>query len=128
LPADEGGCMNWTASLRNGRYGSFEYRGQSVQAHRFSYELSVSPVPTGCVLDHKCGNSRCVRPDHLEAVTQQINVLRGSAPTSRNANAVACVHGHAFTEDNTYRRVRNGRPVRDCVTCARRRARGEAAA
>lgn len=122
MPSTHDGCMTWLASLRNGRYGSFEAGGRTVQAHRFSYELNVEPVPAGLVLDHRCRNTRCVRPDHLEPVEQRENILRGTAPPARNARASACVRGHEFTVANTYRRTRDGRDVRDCVTCARRRA------
>ena len=34
-------------------------------------------MPEGLVIDHKCRNRLCCNPDHLEAVTQAVNVQRG---------------------------------------------------
>lgn len=51
-------------------------RFMQLLAHRVSYELFVGPVPDGLVLDHLCGNRFCVRPDHLEAVTEVENGRR----------------------------------------------------
>lgn len=74
-PADNG-CWIWTgASLARG-YGSFKARGRSHLAHRWSYEAVHGPVPEGLVLDHLCCNPPCVNPEHLEAVTQRVNVIR----------------------------------------------------
>lgn len=36
-------------------------------------------VPEGLELDHTCKNPRCCNPDHLEPVTNQINVYRGKS-------------------------------------------------
>lgn len=40
------------------------------------------------------------------------------------ANATHCKHGHEFTPENTYIRVRNGRRHRYCRACQTRRGRG----
>ncbi|MBT2412652.1 HNH endonuclease [Streptomyces sp. ISL-12] len=68
--------MLWTGSTDQG-YGRLRFRGRLVRAHRFSYELNVGPIPDGHQVDHLCRTPSCVRPDHLEAVTQRENVLRG---------------------------------------------------
>lgn len=68
------GCWEWQGYrfLRRGRttgYGKFGLSpSQTVQAHRFAYELWVGPIPAGHVVHHICENLACVRPDHLEAV------------------------------------------------------------
>ncbi len=108
-----GDCWVWKGLTHNG-YGvlSIPNVRPQVRAHRLSYTLHVGPIPSGLVLDHICRNRGCVRPDHLEAVTDRENVLRGIGPTARNFRKTHCSQGHAYTPENTkwtkdgYRRCR----------------------
>ena len=59
-----------------GQYPAMMVNKTMVSVHRFSYELFIGPIPDGMTIDHKCANTRCVRPDHLEAVSSQENVRR----------------------------------------------------
>jgi hypothetical protein len=93
-------CWNWTAALDHGGYGHFRADGKTVRAHRFSYELHVGPIPVGLQIDHLCRNTRCVNPDHLEAVTGRVNTRRGFGPTARNARKTHCDRGHPLTSEN----------------------------
>ena len=71
------GCWLWTgASIRYG-YGTFWNGTRVVLAHRWSYEHFVGPIPDDLVIDHTCETPPCVRPDHLEPVTQAVNTQRG---------------------------------------------------
>lgn len=116
------GCWIWTAGLHPGGYGNFWLDGKTVNAHRFIWELANGPVPDGLHLDHICRNRACVRPDHIEPVTMATNILRGVSPAALNARKTHCLRGHAFTEDNIYRR--KDRPNdRTCRECLRLRAR-----
>nr|DAT56966.1 MAG TPA: homing endonuclease [Caudoviricetes sp.] len=63
------------ASLGRG-YGQIYYKGQKQMAHRWSYEHFISPLNNGDQVDHLCRNTRCVNPDHLEAVSQYENMRR----------------------------------------------------
>ncbi len=121
------GCWPWMASRHPRGYGHFwigpKVGGQQQAAHRVAYELRSGPVPAGLVLDHVCRYPPCVNPAHLEAVSQQVNTLRGVGPTATNAIKTHCKRGHAFTADNlTPQKVRLG--WRECRTCrnARHRA------
>lgn len=72
------GC--WLFRMRNvtsRKYGTF-YVAQNgpLTAHRVAYFWLVGPVSDDLVIDHLCRNRRCVNPDHLEAVTQSVNVKR----------------------------------------------------
>lgn len=69
-------CWLWTASRTPEGYGQFGAEKRRILAHRFSYELSVGPIPEGLELDHLCRNRGCVRPDHLQPVTRQENARR----------------------------------------------------
>ncbi|WP_433705830.1 HNH endonuclease signature motif containing protein [Paraburkholderia sacchari] len=71
-------CWVWVAGLKEDGYGSFRANEKSVIAHRWYWERINGPVEDGMELDHLCRNPACVRPDHLEPVTHQENVLRGN--------------------------------------------------
>lgn len=114
------GCWEWTAARTREGYGRFGLHGRRRQAHRVVYQWLVGPVPDGMVLDHLCRNRACVRPDHLEPVTDKVNVLRGEGPAPRNASKTHCLAGHPYDEENTYRRPDG---CRDCRACKRLRER-----
>jgi hypothetical protein len=116
------GCWTWPRNPEStARYGSFCVGGQILRAHRVAYMVTVGPIPDGLVLDHLCRNTFCVRPDHLEAVTQGENVRRGNVGDN-SRNKTHCPQGHEFSEENTMRTT--GRhPQRRCRTCDRDRSR-----
>jgi hypothetical protein len=109
-------CVEWTGRLDRDGYG----RLGPKSAHRMAYEAAYGPIPGGLVIDHLCRNTRCVNPEHLEAVAQSLNVLRGESFASVNARKTTCAHGHPFDAENTLFRYRNGRPRRVCRACGRR--------
>ena len=78
-----GCCWPWTAAKSYLPRGSSIYQGvgsfrrtlkRSEVAHRVSWELFVGPIPEKMVVRHKCDNSLCVNPKHLELGTQQDNL------------------------------------------------------
>lgn len=78
IPEPNSGCWLWIGSEReSGGYGFIVRNGRSTAAHRVSYEMAKGPIPEGLVIDHLCRVHCCVNPDHLEAVTQLVNVRRG---------------------------------------------------
>lgn len=106
-------CWLWKGALNHG-YGSFSIGARQRKAHRFSYELAHGAVPEGLTLDHLCRNRPCVRPDHLEAVTDRENILRGESFAASNSRKTHCKRGHPFTSENTYRDRKNRRVCRAC--------------
>lgn len=69
----ETGCWLWTASTRGKGYGRFYFADQMVQAHRWSYEHHIGPIPADLQIDHLCCVKICVNPEHLEPVTSREN-------------------------------------------------------
>ncbi|MEU9310909.1 HNH endonuclease signature motif containing protein [Streptomyces sp. NPDC048256] len=113
-------CWNWTGSTTDEGYGYFNIGDEKFRAHRWVFSLIVGPIPEGLVLDHLCRNRTCVRPSHLEPVTNRENILRGVGPSAVNAAKVRCLNGHEYTLSNTYVRAPGSRT---CRACARDRAR-----
>lgn len=118
-------CWLWIGGISHSGYGVFTTgsktngTSKSTPAHRYSYALAKGDIPEGLVLDHLCRIRECVNPDHLEAVTQQVNTLRGDSPIAQHAAKTHCKRGHPFSEENTWRTRKGGR---HCRTCARERA------
>lgn len=105
-----GPCWLWTAFLDRDGYGLFSNRQAGTnRAYRWAYEAAVGPIPDGLVLDHLCRVRACIRPDHLEPVTDKVNAERG-----QKAQQAACIRGHEFTEKNTYIKPNGTRCCRAC--------------
>lgn len=79
-PGDE--CWLWRGAISPQGYGRMSSRtvipGRQVTfyAHRLAYLWRVGRIPAGYQIDHLCHVRTCVRPDHLEAVTQRTNSQR----------------------------------------------------
>jgi hypothetical protein len=69
-------CWEWTLAPGSSGYGLSKRRDRLDYAHRIAYTEFVGPIPGGCQVDHLCFNHICVNPDHLEAVTQLVNLQR----------------------------------------------------
>lgn len=121
----EGGCWLWTAATSRG-YGRFtDENGRQIAAHRWGYTRLVGPIPEGLVLDHLCRVRNCVRPEHLEVVTERENILRGVGLAAIAAKKEQCPSGHPYNESNTRISPDGWRQCRVCdrEQTARRRAR-----
>jgi len=109
-------CWNWTgAHSGKNEYGQMQIDGKQVLVHRVAYSMWVGRIPDGLVLDHLCRNRKCVRPEHLEAVTLKENIARGVGITAQNGRKTHCKRGHEFDKENT--KVTN--EGRYCITCKR---------
>lgn len=110
-------CWQWTAATQSRGYGCFGLEGRVVLAHRVAYELFIGPIPEGLTIDHTCRNKLCVRPDHLQAITNALNNRRRGL-AARSTPNYPC--GHPRDEGNTLVKTRGGR---ECRTCDRNRTR-----
>lgn len=110
-------CVEWQGSVATNGYGRFKLMGRHHQAHRLSYELLVGPIPPGLVIDHLCKNKRCINPEHLEAVTNVENLMRGEGIQARNKRKTHCNHGHPLSGDNLHISATTGERI--CKACRR---------
>lgn len=102
------GCWIWTGSLDREGYGRTRWRGRGYNAHRYVWLRLRGPHAEGLELDHLCRVRACCNPDHLEPVTHQVNIDRGS-----KATATTCPSGHEYDTVVT----RGNRTSRGCSTC-----------
>lgn len=124
------GCWEWQAGCSSGGYGTYAVKRWPHRAHRVSYALTYGPIPPGMLVCHHCDNKRCVRPDHLFLGTTLDNV-RDKLAKGRARNLFVesrrlrptCKHGHEWTEETTYRYVKDGFPMRECKVCRREKNR-----
>lgn len=116
-----GECWVWTGADSGNGYGRISVRGKTRATHIVAYRLYVGEVPKGMVLDHDCRNRLCCNPEHLIPRSGVVNTLIGEGPSAINARKTHCKHGHPFDEENTIKRVRNGRTNRECRACRNHR-------
>ena len=69
-------CWIWTGAANERGYGVIGVGGRKAgneRAHRLAYRLYKGEIPEGKYILHKCGNTFCVNPSHLEAGDQKEN-------------------------------------------------------
>lgn len=71
-------CWLWLGSVDKtgypvcSRIGKYHYE---VLAHRYMFKKHKGPIPKGQEIDHICNIRNCVRPEHLKAVSPQMNCI-----------------------------------------------------
>lgn len=119
---DGSGCLLWTGARSSEGYGIFTINGRNVPAHRWLMDRGYGPIPKRMRIDHLCRNRGCVRPLHLEIVTNSVNVLRGVGPARQRAKWAArthCNNNHPLSGANLYEYSgKNGYLSRRCKACA----------
>lgn len=61
----ETGCWVWQKYLLNGY--PIQNGKNSGRVHRLYFERAFGPIPPNHDIHHRCGNTACINPDHLEA-------------------------------------------------------------
>jgi hypothetical protein len=76
---DAHGCWVWQRAANGAGY-ALERRGSRRRAAaRMYFEREHGPIPTGLLLEHRCGNRRCVNPEHQRLCTREDLSRRSSA-------------------------------------------------
>lgn len=112
------GCWFWAAGKDGNGYGKVRWGPERRirKAHAVVWEIANDEVvPEGLEPDHLCRNPACVRPDHLEMVTHQVNTQRRTY-----AYVTSCPEGHSYAAPHLAHK-RNGH--RYCRTCDNRQQR-----
>lgn len=78
------GCWQWQRKLKD-NYPTVKIAGKTYQVHRLSLHAKHAKPLGVLAAHHKCGNSRCVNPEHLQPVTHRENVAEMMARTSLEA-------------------------------------------
>jgi hypothetical protein len=108
IPEPNSGCWIWEGSISksNGSsgYGVVKISGQQIRAHRLSYELSCEKIPDGLMVLHRCDNSLCVNPYHLETGDAKKNIQDAS---SRGRLPKGSRHGRARFKEDEVREIRS---------------------
>jgi hypothetical protein len=110
-----GPCWLWLGCIsRKTGYGKLTERtGVSIGAHRLGYEIAKGKIPEGLEIDHLCKVHACVNPDHLEAVTERENQLRGNSVSGVNSRKTHCAKGHPLVAGTSPSRINR----RQCPIC-----------
>lgn len=107
-------CWLWTGARAKSGYGTVFADKRFYSAHRFSFYIAKGDTPLH--IDHLCRVRLCVCPDHLEAVTQQVNNEREGitgAAAVHKAKTECPKCGGPFSEIKGHK----GKPARLCKPC-----------
>ena len=74
----QNGCWLWSGYEEDG-YGRIRIEGSLQYVHRAAYVAFVRPLAEGETVDHKCRNTLCCNPKHLQSKTLSENVALGNA-------------------------------------------------
>ena len=80
-------CWAWKGSVTGDGYGQIWLSDNVVKkAHRTSFEIYKSKLKTKQRLRNKCGNPKCVNPEHWEILVKKPYVYKGPARLSGEKN------------------------------------------
>lgn len=118
------GCVEWRGAVDQRGYGRIaNENGWNDMAHRVAYRLAYGDIRSGKVIHHKCFNTRCVNPEHLEETTHRENIIEKGLTNAAHVNSkkTHCIHGHSLA-DCYIQNTKYGKQ-RICKQCHARRVR-----
>lgn len=115
-----GACLRWGGRVSRGQPQLWDAQaGRMLSARRIAYEAAHGPLSADVVVVSTCGDSLCVRLEHLAAIGRSDLMQRMTAAHVAGQRAKThCPRGHCYDDNNT-RITASG--ARDCRACARER-------
>lgn len=118
-------CIISRFKPRRDGYAAIGLDGKKKLHHRVVLEKKLGrPIRDGYCALHTCDVRNCINPDHLWEGTQQDNIWDAQDKgrwnawgTNEKKAQTHCIHGHEFTEANTY----TYKKQRHCKACERER-------
>ncbi len=109
------GCWLWTGHTNKDGYARLN--GQN--AHRLFYIHYIGPVPADLDVDHLCKRRNCVNPQHMEPVTETVNLRRKRMRVTVNGQQIRiCRNGHLIVGRNIKpKRGNSGVTYETCWLC-----------
>lgn len=91
------GCWNWRGRVDRG-YGRVVAEGVLRSLHRLVWISVHGDLPSRVQLDHMCRNRACVRPAHMDPVTNAENQRR--VFRRHRVQITVCPQGHVLDGEN----------------------------
>ena len=117
-PFNDKGCLLYLGHITEQGYGRIKIKDKSYRVHRLIFEHFHGPLAVGLMPDHLCRVRHCIHPDHMEAVTNRVNLMRGVSPSAICARKTHCSKGHPYGEESSVTPNRS-KARRICRICDR---------
>jgi hypothetical protein len=118
----ETSCWGWSGSINSSGYSLIGYDGvgrkrcKYITGHRFSYQENTGPLISGHHIHHKCGNTLCTNPNHLEQLTPKEHAVAEFSGPRLMRDKTHCKNGHPLLFDES-------KQQRLCDICYKQRRR-----
>lgn len=78
-------CWSWTGSRDSKGYGFISVNGRTRRVHIVAWELATGrKLRKGYTLQHRCRNTSCWRPSHVEVMSRSRNTADGNRNNPRS--------------------------------------------
>lgn len=99
---NEQGC-HLVVSHRLNQDGYFRKRikGKLVMYHRYIYEQEVGEIPEGYEVDHLCRNRNCIKPEHLQCLSNKEHTVKTNQERYADRKKAAKIYWESYKPTGT---------------------------